>query len=161
MGKIEKGTISRLAEAAIADTSMFVGEIKIKPNNLIFVILDGDDGVTVADCIKVSRYIESHLDREEEDFELQVSSFGIGQPLKLPRQYKKNIGRKISIETEDGNIDKGRLIFADDQKISIEIAGKKKKDLPSQKEYLLSAVKKAKIEIEFNNHNKKEGDIYE
>lgn len=84
---------------------LFLISCKISPANKIEVIIDGDENVSIQDCLDCSRAIENNLDREEEDFELSVSSSGISSPLQFPRQYKKNIGREIKIITlEDKEI---------------------------------------------------------
>lgn len=81
--------------------TLFLIEYKISPDNKIVVTIDGDQGVTLQDCINVSRAIEHNLDREEEDFALEVASAGAATPLKLLRQYPKNIGRKLKVITLD------------------------------------------------------------
>jgi ribosome maturation factor RimP len=150
MSMIDSGLIGKLVETAIVDTTLFVGEIKVKQGNLIYVFLDGDEGVTVDDCCKVSRYIENHLDRDKGDFELHVSSFGVGQPLKLIRQYVNAVGKNFAVETVNGKVYKGKLIFADAQKITLEQAAKKKSDPPIQLEWQLKDIKTAKVEVVFN-----------
>lgn len=80
--------------------SLFLISLKISDQNHIEIVIDGDQGVSVNDCIAVSRKIENNLDREEEDFSLEVASSGVSEPLKLPRQYQKNIGRKLEVITK-------------------------------------------------------------
>ena len=84
-----------LQEAFEEYENLFLIDLKIKGNNEIVVVIDGDQGVTVQDCINVSRKVEHNLDREEEDFSLEVTSAGVSEPLQIPRQYKKNIGRNF------------------------------------------------------------------
>ena len=81
------------------NTSLFLIDFSIVKDNLIKVIIDGDNGVSIEDCVALSRAIEHNLDREEEDFSLEVSSCGILAPLTLERQYVKNKGREIEIQT--------------------------------------------------------------
>ena len=84
--------VAKLLENALEENkSLFLIDLNISEDNQIRVILDGDKGVTVEDCIAVSRAIEHNLDREEYDFSLEVMSAGVSEPLTLPRQYKKNI----------------------------------------------------------------------
>jgi len=128
---------------------LFIGEVKVKPGNVIYVFLDGDSGVTVESCIAVSRHIESQLDRDREDFELHVSSFGVGQPLKLHRQYRNAIGREFSITLEDGTKQEGKLLQVQEDKLVIEKKGAKKKDPPVAEEILFSDIKTAKIKVVF------------
>ena len=80
--------------------SLFLISLNISDQNHILIVIDGDEGVSVNDCIAVSRKIENNLDREEEDFSLEVASSGVSEPLKLPRQYQKNIGRKLEVTTK-------------------------------------------------------------
>lgn len=80
--------------------SLFLISLNISDQNHILIVIDGDEGVSVNDCIAVSRKIENNLDREEQDFSLEVASSGVSEPLKLPRQYQKNIGRKLEVTTK-------------------------------------------------------------
>ena len=90
------------------DASLFLIDFSMGGDKSIRVTLDGDNGVTLEDCMKVSRAIEGELDREEHDFALEVTSAGAATPLTLPRQYPKNIGRKLKVKTEtdtyEGNL---------------------------------------------------------
>ena len=102
--------VAKLLENALEENkSLFLIDLNISEDNQIRVILDGDKGVTVEDCIAVSRAIEHNLDREEYDFSLEVMSAGVSEPLTLPRQYKKNIGRNLKIKTKDGEKIEGEL----------------------------------------------------
>lgn len=107
-----------LEEAFEENNSLFLIELKVDSNNHISVIIDGDEGVAVSDCIAVSRKIEHNLDREEEDFSLEVASAGVSQPLTLPRQYKKNIGRKLAVTTSKEKIE-GELVSVEDEAITL------------------------------------------
>lgn len=107
-----------LQEAFEENNSLFLIELKVDSNNHITVIIDGDEGVSVNDCIAVSRKIEHNLDREEEDFSLEVASAGVSQPLTLPRQYKKNVGRKLAVATSEGKFE-GELVKVEDGAITL------------------------------------------
>ncbi|SHI88854.1 ribosome maturation factor RimP [Mesonia phycicola] len=97
-----KEEVKRLLEEALEENpSLFLIQFEIKGDNQILVVIDGDNGVSVNDCIAVSRKIEHNLDREEQDFSLEVTSAGAASPLEIPRQYKKNLGRKLSVRTEN------------------------------------------------------------
>lgn len=113
--KVEK----LLQEAFEENKSLFLIELKIDSGNHISVIIDGDNGVSVNDCIAVSRKIEHNLDRDEEDFSLEVASAGVSTPLALPRQYQKNIGRKLAVTTSGEKIE-GELVKVEDGKIFLE-----------------------------------------
>jgi ribosome maturation factor RimP len=149
MGYINEQIVKRLVEEKIAETDLFLGDIKVKPGNVIYVFLDGDKGVTVENCIAVSRHIEANLDRDREDFELHVSSFGVGQALKLHRQYCNAIGRQFSIVAADGEKHEGKLLQVQEDGIVIEKQGGKKKDPLVEEKILFSAIKTAKIKVVF------------
>ena len=94
-----------LKEAFQENNSLFLIDLNITKDNKISVVIDGDNGVSVNDCIAVSRKIEHNLDREEEDFSLEVSSAGVSEPLHLERQYRKNLGRKLQVTTNNEKIE--------------------------------------------------------
>ncbi|MCB0443013.1 MAG: ribosome assembly cofactor RimP [Flavobacterium sp.] len=85
--------------------SVFLIDLTITESMKIIVTLDGDNGVTLQDCIDISRAIEHNLDREEVDFSLEVASAGVSSPLKLIRQYRKNIGRTVKVKTASDSIE--------------------------------------------------------
>jgi ribosome maturation factor RimP len=94
-----------LKEAFQENNSLFLVDLNITKDNKISVVIDGDKGVSVNDCIAVSRKVEHNLDREEEDFSLEVSSAGVSEPLHLERQYRKNLGRKLQVITNNEKIE--------------------------------------------------------
>lgn len=108
-----------LEEAFEENNSLFLIDLKVDKNNHISVIIDGDKGVSVNDCIAVSRKIEHNLDREEEDFSLEVASAGVSHPLSLPRQYVKNIGRKLAVTTKSNEKIEGELVSVKDEAITL------------------------------------------
>ena len=150
MGYITEKLITELVESKIIDSDLFIGEIKVKPGNIIYVFLDGDHGVTIEQCIEVSRHVEHNLDRAREDFELHVSSYGLGQPLKFTRQYKNAVGKKLAVVTTENEKHIGQLLEVNDDKIVLEKSATKKKESPVKVEILLSNIKTAKIEVVFN-----------
>lgn len=150
MGSITAKRIEELVSEKIAGTELFIGEIKVKSGNVIYVFLDGDHGVTIEQCVLISRHIEQNLDREKEDFELHVSSYGIGQPLKFLRQYKNAVGKMLSIITEEGVKYSGKLLEADEHTIVIEKSAVKKKEEAEKVKIPFQTVKTAKIEVVFN-----------
>jgi len=128
---IDKNKIAALVENFLEGSDKFLVDINIKPGNHIYVFLDSDREITISDCAEVSKYIESNLDRDIEDFDLRVSSAGIDQPYKLLRQYKKNIGRKVKVLLTDGKTFTGMLLSVSDDKIELKPDRKKqpKKDI--------------------------------
>jgi ribosome maturation factor RimP len=134
----------------------FIVDLTISSSNKIFVLIDGDEGLTIDRCVKISRAIEQELDREREDFELEVSSPGLSMPLKVERQFHKNIGRDVELVliTDEKYI--GKLISASKEGFSIEIKelvkseDKKRKELIIRKiDLLYSDVISTKIVISF------------
>ena len=153
---ITKSYITEILEETLAETDVFVVELKVSENNLIQVIVDADSGLSIDQCVKVSRNIESQLDREEEDFELQVTSPGLTNPLVVTRQYIKNIGRGLKVTTHEGEVHEGELIKADEEGIVIQysykqrIEGRKKKELITEELPLTyDQIKEAKVMISF------------
>ncbi|MCK8522461.1 ribosome assembly cofactor RimP [Aquimarina sp. D1M17] len=114
-----KDDVQNLLDGALEEKpSLFLIDYKIQPDNSIEIIIDGDDGVRVEDCIAISRAIEHNLDREKEDFSLQVMSAGVSEGLKHLRQYKKNVGRKLKVKTTTETIE-GELISATESSITL------------------------------------------
>ena len=99
--------------------SLFLIDLSIDKDNRIRVIIDGDEGVKVEDCMMVSRGIEHNLDREEEDFSLEVLSAGVSEPLTLVRQYKKNLGRKLAVKTGEESLE-GKLTDVNEEAITLQ-----------------------------------------
>lgn len=99
---------------------LFLIDFDVLDNNTIRVVIDGDNGVLVEDCIFVSRAIEHNLDREEEDFSLEVTSAGATSPLSHIRQYKKNIGRNVAVKASNNQIFEALLTDVDDEGIKLE-----------------------------------------
>lgn len=133
---ITKKLVTELAEERMKerDNGLFIVELTISSRNVIRLELDKHNGgVTVEDCVSVSRNIEHNLDREQQDFELHVSSAGLDKPLRVHAQYVKNIGRSLEVKTAAGNTE-GKLTEVKDESIVLEreekqlIEGKKKKE---------------------------------
>lgn len=99
---------------------LFLIEFQVGEDNAIKVVIDGDNGVLVEDCMFISRAIEHNLDREDQDFSLEVTSAGATTPLKHQRQYKKNIGRTLAVKTSDNQNIEATLVSADEESILLE-----------------------------------------
>lgn len=123
--------IYELAEAKIAEGSNFIVDVVVKPGNNIYILIDNDNGVSIKDCVEMSRHIEGSLDREVEDFELHVSSPGLDRPLKTLRQYQKYLGKELSVKTKEGDKISGKLLNATDKGIELEV--KSKESVPGKK----------------------------
>ena len=121
--------------------NIFLVDLKISNDKSIKVFLDGDKEVNIKDCINISRAIEVDLNRDEEDFSLEVASAGVGSPLKFPRQYKKNLGRKLEVISSDGLKFMGELTHVKED--TIELQWKQREPKPIGKGKV--TVKKNKI----------------
>ena len=131
---IEKETIKEIVEQIITGTDLFLVDVIIRPGNTITVEIDRDtEGVSIEDCILLSKKIESQLDRETEDFELEVGSSGITSPLKNPRQYKKNWGKEVEVLTKNGQKHAAILKTSDDCGFVITITRKIKPENAKKK----------------------------
>lgn len=125
---IDKVKIGEIVAEVLGDGALFLVDVKVSRDNRIEVFIDGDEGVKIQDCIDLSRKVESQLDREEEDFELSVLSWGLGEPLKLKRQYVKNIGKKVELVLLSGEVIEGVLKEVGEMNLSVEVTkGKGKK----------------------------------
>lgn len=132
---ISESFIHELIQDKLAESNAFLVGLSVKPGNKIMVLIDKFEGVSVEDCIQLSRLIEHSLDREVEDFELEVSSPGLGQPFKVHQQYVKNLNRKVEVITLKGIKIKGSLKevsddgFVVEEEKMIKPEDKKKKEL--------------------------------
>ncbi|UEG50862.1 ribosome maturation factor [Ferruginibacter lapsinanis] len=149
---IEKLVLQVLSH--IEATDVFLVSVKIKPTNNIKVFLDADSGLSIEKCVKINRamykIIEENAWYPDGNFSLEVSSPGAEEPLKLLRQYKKNIGRKVEITLNDEVKEEGKLLEADEEKVVIEqTTGKNKKAVTLTKEIAFSDIKQTKIVIAF------------
>jgi ribosome maturation factor RimP len=100
---IEKEYIKGLIEEFIKGTGLFLVAVKVSSANRITILADKNDGITIDECVAIHRHIENNLDREKEDFELQVSSPGLDLPFGVIEQYNKNQGRKVEVIDIDGS----------------------------------------------------------
>ena len=99
---IDTAKIEAIANAALEGSKLFLVSVTATPTNEIEVVIDSDDSVDIDDCVNLSQTIEAQFDREAEDFELTVTSAGVGQPLKLLRQYRKLIGQPVEVLLQNG-----------------------------------------------------------
>jgi ribosome maturation factor RimP len=106
---IDKNRIISLVEHGIQGTGIFLVEVKVKPGNSIRVHVDRPDGISIEQCAEISRYLNQHLDRDEDDYSLEVSSPGVGVPFKVKQQYEKNRGHVIEVVLPDGTKTEGML----------------------------------------------------
>ena len=149
--RVQTLLLSVLAE----NESLFLIDLTVSPDARIKVILDGDEDVSLKDCISVSRALESRLDEEGLDFALEVGSPGAASPLTNPRQYKKHIGRKLRVRTQTGRYE-GTLTHASETEITLEWkarepkpVGKGKVTVQKQLDIPLSEVEESNVKLKF------------
>lgn len=116
---INENTINSLVEEHVQGTDIFLVEVSIKSGNAIRVHVDRPGGISIEECADISRYLNRTLDREEEDYSLEVSSPGIGIPFKVKQQYEKTIGHEIEVIRTDGTRMEGTLESVTDDGISL------------------------------------------
>ena len=123
---IEKKTVCQIVEEWLEGKDYFLVEVTVSPDDKIVVEIDHAEGVWIEDCVELSRFIESKLNREEEDYELEVGSAGIGQPFKVLQQYYIHIGQEVEVVTRDGRKLAGILKDADEEKFTVGVQKKVK-----------------------------------
>lgn len=144
-------------EALEENDDLFLIELSFQSNNKIYIEVDGDNGVNLKECIRISRHVEHNLDREEEDFGLEVTSPDVSNPLKVVRQYKKNVGRILNVVTIDSEKYEGKLTDANEDTIKLEWKAREPKPIGKGKVTVSKSValkydkiKEAKVKIIFN-----------
>ncbi|MFZ9003717.1 MAG: ribosome assembly cofactor RimP [Robiginitalea sp.] len=144
-----------LKEALEKRPDLFPISLKVGADQSIKIVLDGDAGVNLQDCMDVSRAVEHHLDREEFDFSLEVSSAGATAPLEMPRQYRKNLGRTLKIMTSESEL-KGTLEQVDDSEITLtwkarepKPVGKGKHTVRKEAKIPFSEIEQANVVLKF------------
>jgi ribosome maturation factor RimP len=152
---IDKVKIAEFVNEKITD-DQFLVEVTISSGNDIHIMVDSDTGISINQIVEISRYVESKLDREAEDFELSVYSAGLTEPFRLIRQYKKNKDKEIEVLLTNGQKLNGLLIGVEDQGIDLETTtkekpeGSKKKELVTRVHHLeYSEIKEAKKILKF------------
>lgn len=137
---ISEQTIQKLVEEKIKGTDVFLVQVKVKPANKIEVFVDEPKHVSIETCIAISKFIESKLDREAEDFELIVSSPGIDEAFTVLPQYQKYYGKQVGIIQKDGIKVIGSLANADDKTVTIEIKTTERKQIGKGKQTVINNV---------------------
>ncbi len=122
---ITKEQIAAICEEALVESDRFLVEVKIKPGNIIEVYVDADSAVNIDRCIEISRFIESKLDRDVEDFELSVFSWGLSGALRMDRQMQKYLGKDVEVKSKELGKIQGKLVSFDAEKAEIEPVRKK------------------------------------
>lgn len=151
-----KAQVETLLNDALAERpDLFLISWEINNENHIKIIIDGDQGVRVQDCIDISRAVEHNLDREAWDFSIEVLSAGVTEPLEQKRQYQKNIGRSLKVKLQDQEVE-GELISVDDQAFTLTYQVREKKPvgkgyvkIQKEQEIAFDSVVRATVMIKF------------
>ena len=129
---IDKAKVKELVDQWLDDKDYFLTDLTVTRDNCITVEIDHADGVWIDDCVQLSRHIEANLSRDEEDYELEVGSAGLGQPFKVLRQWQNHVDKQVEIITADGRKLKGTLREADADRIvlttrqKVQVEGRKR-----------------------------------
>lgn len=151
---IDKDLIRQTIEEKLASTDCFLVSLSISGDNQIMVEIDSETSVDLDFCVELTRYIEQHFDRDAEDYSLEIGSYSITKPFVDRRQYRKNIGRKVEVLTEESRKIRGTLVAVDNDGFTLEIEekelveGQKRKKLVKKEITLLyNRVKQTKLEF--------------
>ena len=153
---IDKNIVRQHVDEYLKDSEIFLVDVDVKPGNIISVEIDNENGITIDNCIALTKYIESKLDRDIEDYELEVGSAGISQPFKILRQYIKNIGNEVEVLTKTGKKLIGILKDADENGIVLTIekqvkpeGAKRKITIEEDESFKYEEIKYTKYSIRF------------
>jgi len=153
---IKSDQINDIVSDFIGQSELFIVEVSVSPGNKILVLIDSMKGVSIGECTKLSRTIEQNLNRDLEDYELEVSSPGLSNPFKVVRQYVKNIGQEVEVILKTGQKLTGKLISVENETFYVEtqkkvrLEGKKRPEMVKEQLCLtLNEVKTTRIVINF------------
>ena len=153
---IDKNIVRRLVDEWLEGKEYFLVDIQISPDSKVVVEIDHADGVWIEDCVELSKFIEENLSRDEEDYELEVGSAGLGQPFKVPQQYINFIGKEVEVLDHYGrkvsgvlkSVDGNKFVVSVNEKVHVE--GKKRPvKMDVDHEYDMNEVKYTKYLISF------------
>jgi ribosome maturation factor RimP len=152
---IDQSKIAQLVNEKLTN-DQFLVDVTVSSSNVIHVMVDSDTAISINQIVEISRYVENNLDRGVEDFELSVFSAGLSEPLRLVRQYKKNINKELDVLLNNGQKLAGLLKKADDRGIDLEVTTKEKTEGSKKKELITrvhsfeySEIKEAKTIFKF------------
>ncbi len=151
-----KEQVAELLERALEKRKdLFLLDFTVGSDHGIKIVLDGDQGISLSDCMEISRAIEHNLDRETTDFSLEVTSAGATAPLELPRQFNKNVGRTLAVKTAEDELE-GKLTEVSEQGITLvwktrepKPVGKGKHTVEKKQEIAFSDIERAKVVLKF------------
>ena len=153
---IDKNIVRRLVDEWLEGKEYFLVDIQISPDSKVVVEIDHADGVWIEDCVELSKFIEENLSRDEEDYELEVGSAGLGQPFKVPQQYINFIGKEVEVLDHDGrkvsgvlkSVDGNKFVVSVNEKVHVE-SKKRPVKMDVDHEYDMNEVKYTKYLISF------------
>ena len=125
---ISKSAVQAAVDEWLEGKEYFLVDISVSPDDRIVVEIDHQDGVWIEDCADLSRHIESRLSRDEEDYELEVGSAGLGQPFRVRRQYEIHVGKEVETQTNDGRKLHGTLVGVSDEGFRLSVRQKVKEE---------------------------------
>ena len=153
---IDRNVVSGIVNEWLEDKDYFLVDVTVSPDDKIVVEIDHAEGVWIDDCVELSRFIESRLDREQEDYELEVGSAGIGQPFKVLQQYQNHVGREVEVLARDGKKTEGVLKEATEENFTVTVqrkvkpeGAKRPKMVEEDVTYTYSEIKYTKYLISF------------
>ena len=123
---IDKNVVQEIVEQWLVGKDYFLVGIEVSADDRIVVEIDHADGVWIDDCVELSKFVEDHLSRDEQDYELEVGSAGLGQPFKVPQQYVNHVGKEVEVLTADGKKLRGVLSSVDGQLFTVSVEEKVK-----------------------------------
>lgn len=153
---ITRENIENIIREIVEEKKAFIVDIKVSSSNKINIEVDSKDGFTIDDCVELSRVIEESLDRDKEDFELEVASAGLSEPFKVIQQYHKNIGEEVETITSGGikiigilsNVSNNGFEIKESKMVKVE-GKKKKQNVVETHQFSFDQVKSTKIVIKF------------
>jgi ribosome maturation factor RimP len=153
---IHKNVVEEIVNEGLSESDSFLVDVIVRPGNTIIVEIDNEEGIDIEECIKLSKFVESKLDREVEDYELEVGSAGITSPFKVLKQYLKNIDNEVEVLSKNGKKIAGVLRKADEQSfvvgvpVKMKVEGeKRKKEVEVEETFLYEEIKHCKYLIRF------------
>lgn len=146
---ISEEKVRSLVEEKVEGSDNFIVDVKVHSNNKIIVLIDSYSGVGIEDCILISKHVEGAFDREEEDFELEVSSAGLDAPFLVEEQYKKSLGKEVKVITEEGRKVEG--ILAEINKEGIVLKYEEKQRLEGRRKKVMVPIERT---LYFDGANK-------
>lgn len=138
---INKKTVQQIVQDKIEGSEIFLVDITVSKNFRIDVYVDSPNGVNIKECVGISRAVEGSFDREEQDFELEVSTPGLTMPFKVNEQYLKNIGREVEVKLDEENKIQGKLLKVEDDFIELETEKKVKTEGKKKKQTIVETIR--------------------